>query len=94
MSGSYVKDIKATLASNNQELELIDENLVDKVWKEKPRDVPERDIIVLDTSDAGRSVSEKLEWLRNELKKEGAYLHVVSALDAICCTSLEIELLC
>jgi Xaa-Pro aminopeptidase len=85
VSISYVRDIRAALAAKNQSLELINENLVDQVWADRPDVKPERDVIILDDAATGKSVSDKLSWLREQLQSNNASLHVVTALDAIAC---------
>eukprot|EP01127_Copromyxa_protea_P019892 TRINITY_DN6547_c0_g1_i1.p1 TRINITY_DN6547_c0_g1~~TRINITY_DN6547_c0_g1_i1.p1 ORF type:complete len:626 (-),score=124.84 TRINITY_DN6547_c0_g1_i1:44-1711(-) len=83
MSRSAVRDIQSVLDTKKQKLQLITENLVDSVWSDKPSVTPARDIIVLPTDVAGQSVTDKLAWIRGELKSHGAYSHVVTALDAV-----------
>lgn len=58
------------------------ENLVDKIWKDRPARPAEK-VIVLDGKYAGKPYQEKLEDLRKELKKKKAAGMVVSMLDEV-----------
>ncbi|KAL6242670.1 hypothetical protein RBB50_010316 [Rhinocladiella similis] len=60
----------------------VSENLIDKIWKERPARPTEK-VIVLDEKYAGKSFKEKLEDLRKELKKKKATGMVVSMLDEV-----------
>jgi Xaa-Pro aminopeptidase len=83
MSYSNSKLYRKAMKAKNQNLKFIETNLIDEIWSDRPGVVPERDIIVLGDETTGESISKKLEWLRGELQKNDAHLHVVSALDAI-----------
>jgi Xaa-Pro aminopeptidase len=60
----------------------ISENLVDKIWKERPPRPTEK-VIVLDDKYAGKAYQEKITDLRKELNKKKAAGMVVSMLDEI-----------
>jgi Xaa-Pro aminopeptidase len=60
----------------------ISENLVDKIWQDRPSRPAEK-VIVLDEKYSGKPYSTKLDDLRKELKKKKAAGMVVSMLDEI-----------
>lgn len=60
------------------------ENLVDKVWTDRPSPAYS-EIVALPYSFSGKRISEKLVDVRKELKTLGAETHVVTALDDIAC---------
>ncbi len=59
---------------------VLDREMVDAVWKNRPA-ISGEPAFLLEKCYSGMSASEKLENLRKELKKMGAEVHVVSALD-------------
>lgn len=58
------------------------ENLVDKIWKDRPSRPAEK-VIVLDEKYAGKSYKDKLDELRKDIKKKKAAGMVISMLDEI-----------
>jgi len=60
----------------------VPENLVDKIWKDRPLRPTEK-VIVLNEKYAGKSYKEKLDDLRKDLKKKKAAGMVVSMLDEV-----------
>ncbi|KIX10556.1 uncharacterized protein Z518_01640 [Rhinocladiella mackenziei CBS 650.93] len=60
----------------------VSENLVDKIWKDRPPRPAEKVIVLLEEY-AGKSYKDKLDDLRKELKKKKAAGMVVSMLDEI-----------
>eukprot|EP00735_Rhodelphis_limneticus_P006112 TRINITY_DN18471_c0_g1::TRINITY_DN18471_c0_g1_i1::g.2809::m.2809 TRINITY_DN18471_c0_g1::TRINITY_DN18471_c0_g1_i1::g.2809 ORF type:complete len:592 (+),score=155.53,sp/B0DZL3/AMPP1_LACBS/50.42/0.0,Peptidase_M24/PF00557.19/6.8e-39,Peptidase_M24/PF00557.19/3.7e+03,Creatinase_N/PF01321.13/3.2e-14,Creatinase_N/PF01321.13/0.13 TRINITY_DN18471_c0_g1_i1:141-1778(+) len=64
------------------QLALVEENLVDAIWENKPAP-PSGKCFVLSDEFAGRSVTDKVEDIRKKLKDEDASLLVVNALDEI-----------
>ncbi|KAK5198965.1 hypothetical protein LTR92_001436 [Exophiala xenobiotica] len=60
----------------------VSENLVDKIWKNRPSRPTEK-VIVLNEKYAGKSYKEKLDDLRKDLKKKKAAGMVVSMLDEV-----------
>lgn len=75
MSETLAKKSHATLVG-------VSENLVDKIWEDRPSR-PAEPIIVLSDKYAGKSYKEKLEDLRKELKKKKTAGMVVSMLDEV-----------
>lgn len=57
-------------------------DVVDAVWKEKP-ETPSNPIILLENDITGRSISQKIEKLREVMKKNSAEWLVLTALDDI-----------
>lgn len=61
---------------------VIDHDLVGEIWSERPvLEAPK--VWVLGENYAGESVTSKVQRLRDEMKKHGADLHVISTLDDI-----------
>ena len=68
------------------ELVAVEENLVDAIWADRPKN-DLRQVKSLPVEYSGRSVADKLQWLRREhLKTVKAIL--LSQLDEIACTPL------
>lgn len=63
-------------------IELVSIDLIDKVWKNRPS-LPLNPFFVFDKKYSGKSVGEKLEMVRTEMKKSRADVFVLSALDDI-----------
>ena len=61
------------------------ENLVDAIWKDKDTPKPSP-VIVLSEKYSGRSVQDKLEAVRAEMRETGVDFLIVSALDEIACS--------
>ncbi|MEL7597863.1 MAG: aminopeptidase P family N-terminal domain-containing protein, partial [Clostridiaceae bacterium] len=57
-------------------------DLIDAIWKERP-DIPVSEVYIHDTKYAGKSVKEKLDLVRVEMKKKGAQCYLLSSLDDI-----------
>lgn len=73
-------EMKSKLALNGVELVSID--LLKKVWTDRP-ELPNNPFFVFDERYTGKSVAEKLNELRSEMKKLHADVFVLSALDDI-----------
>ena len=58
------------------------EDLVDLVWKDRPA-MSAQPVWILKEEYAGRSAEDKLAWLRDTMKKEGAGVHLLTLLDDI-----------
>lgn len=58
------------------------EDLVDEIWSERPP-LPMKPVYILPGQYAGRSAADKLAWLRGEMKKLGADVHVTADLNEI-----------
>lgn len=69
-----VKEKKGTLS--------VDEDLIDFIWKERPM-LPIEPAYILETKYTGASAEEKLERVRNEMKRKGADAHIITSLDDI-----------
>ncbi|MFW3146873.1 MAG: aminopeptidase P family protein [Thermoplasmatota archaeon] len=77
--------LSKTLKEREIELEYVQTNLVDELWKNRPQ--PSKNPIkVMDTEFTGASVNEKLEKVRAKLKEELCGAHVLSSLDTIAWT--------
>lgn len=58
------------------------EALVGELWEDRPA-LPFHPVWILEDQYAGRSAAEKLAWLRQEMKKEHATIHLLTTLDDI-----------
>ena len=63
-------------------IELVSIDLIDKVWKNRPS-LPLNPFFIFDKKYCGKSIGEKLEMVRAEMKKNRADVFVLSALDDI-----------
>jgi Xaa-Pro aminopeptidase len=82
LSIPQANDWSAALQKSNQHLKFIPHNLVDQVWKDKPQPCIKH-CIVLSEKLAGRSVNDKLEWIRKEITNKKCDLLIITALDEI-----------
>lgn len=57
-------------------------DLIDAIWKERP-EIPVSEVYIHDTKYAGKSIKEKLDLVRVEMKKKGAQCYLLSSLDDI-----------
>lgn len=57
-------------------------DLIDAIWKDRP-DIPVSEVYIHDKKYAGKSVKEKLDLARVEMKKKGAECYLLSSLDDI-----------
>jgi Xaa-Pro aminopeptidase len=72
--------MKAELAMSN--IELVSVDLMAEVWTDRPA-LPTKPFFVFDTKFTGKSTTEKLKSVRQELKKSHAHAFILSALDDI-----------
>ncbi|XP_073005199.1 aminopeptidase P2 [Typha latifolia] len=77
------EELKEAISKKNHELILMkDFNLVDEIWKERPK-APSKPIRVHDIKYAGVDVSSKLSFLRSEIIDNGCTAIVISMLDEV-----------
>uniref|UniRef100_A0A7N1A5F9 Metallopeptidase M24 family protein n=1 Tax=Kalanchoe fedtschenkoi TaxID=63787 RepID=A0A7N1A5F9_KALFE len=77
------EELKEAIAKKNHELVyLYSSNLVDEIWKERPKP-PSKSIRIHDLKYAGLDVASKLTFLRYELEGAGSSAIVISMLDEI-----------
>lgn len=76
------RDLTAALHKSKAMLRLVDQNLVDEVWIDRP-DLPKAEIQSLSVKFAGEATASKLKRLRQEMKENRVEAHVLNALDAI-----------
>lgn len=62
------------------------EDLVDKIWEDRPP-LSEKPAFALGIEYTGESTADKLARIREAMKKEGANVHILAALDDICWTT-------
>lgn len=65
-------------------LRSINENLVDLLWSNQPKQ-PSNKIITLSAEMTGKTINEKIEKVRSEMNNKGANVLVVTALDEVAC---------
>lgn len=82
MTASEARSLGKTLKKGHAKLVGIDENLVDKIWKDRPARPAEK-VIVLSTDYAGKDYKEKIADLRKELDKKKTAGMVISMLDEV-----------
>ncbi|KAI1618348.1 X-Pro aminopeptidase [Exophiala viscosa] len=83
ITASDARKLSETLKKKSQAtLVGVSDNLVDKIWKDRPSRPAEK-VIVLDEKYAGKSYKEKLDELRKDIKKKKAAGMVISMLDEI-----------
>lgn len=75
------------LKKKNITLELLDENLVDLIWTDRPVRALQP-IFHLPLSFSGRSVADKIASLRKHLSTNSYYAFLVTALDEVACTGM------
>ncbi len=61
----------------------VEEDLIDLIWKDRPA-LSSSPVELFSEQYSGCSTQEKLRLIREDMKKEGANAHVLSALDNIC----------
>jgi Xaa-Pro aminopeptidase len=78
-------DLRNRLDNHKIKLTHLDENLVDKLWKDQPG-LSDDPIMAWDVKYAGESVESKLGRIREKMAVEGADIHVLTTLDSIAWT--------
>lgn len=76
------QDISAELNKVGSQLVPLEHNLVDAIWSDRPAR-PHEPVFVLGEEYAGRSVSDKIRELRDELKKKSVRGFVANMLDEV-----------
>ena len=74
--------LESVLSEVGARIEYVDANLVDRVWKDRPR-MPADPVELHPVALAGVSVSAKLRMVRAAMRRRGADLLVVSTLDSL-----------
>ncbi|ORX90124.1 Creatinase/aminopeptidase [Basidiobolus meristosporus CBS 931.73] len=82
ITAPVARKLQERLTSVNSALVTVKDNLIDKIWKDRPS-LPANKIFPHPMRYAGRSVDDKLLQLREELRKYNAYGFIVSTLDEI-----------
>lgn len=82
-SSDAAEELKEAIAKENHELVLLyNINLVDEVWKERPKP-PNKPVRIHDLKFAGLDVASKLSFLRAEFVDAGASAIIISMLDEV-----------
>ncbi|MCY6369579.1 aminopeptidase P family protein [Clostridium ganghwense] len=80
-SWTQVKELEESFAQ--KEIKINGEfDLVDVIWEDR-QDIPISKVYIHDTKYAGKSIKEKLDLVRGEMKKKGAQYYLLSSLDDI-----------
>ena len=74
--------LEAAVAAKNGKINY-SENLVDKVWTDRPA-LSEKPAFALGEEYTGESTESKLARVRKAMKKAGADVHIIAALDDVC----------
>ncbi|KAK5098846.1 hypothetical protein LTS08_006224 [Lithohypha guttulata] len=82
ITASDAQKLNKKLKKTNAQLIGVDQNLVDKIWKDRPARPAEK-VIVLPLEYAGKDYDEKIAELRKELDKKKTAGMVISMLDEI-----------
>ena len=82
ISVDRAKTLEQVLKLVGARIELIEENLVDVLWEDRPSPSEEQ-IQLLPKKYAGETTASKLRRLRKEMKREKAAAHVLTTLDAV-----------
>lgn len=77
--------LKSALQPKNAKIDY-SEDLVDKIWEDRPP-LSEKPAFALGIEYTGESTADKLTRIREAMKKEGANVHILAALDDICWTT-------
>jgi len=81
---SIYKSIKEAFKHKNIKINS-DKDLISRIWEERPS-LPCTEVFLHDIKFAGKSASEKLSLIRENMKKEGANYYILSSLDDIAWT--------
>lgn len=85
ISTQRAAQLRQILDKAGGKLVLIENNLVDAIWEDRPP-LPLGKIELVPTKRAGESTGSKLERIREKMKEQKADAHVITALDAIAWT--------
>jgi|Deesub1362B_J571_1020462.scaffolds.fasta_scaffold01572_3 Xaa-Pro aminopeptidase len=82
LSVEEAKRLEDLLRDSGKGLRYLEENLVDRIWEDRPP-LPLELIRIHPLKFTGESVASKLARLREEMTRRGADVHVLGALDAV-----------
>uniref|UniRef100_A0A6B2L0I2 Peptidase M24 domain-containing protein n=1 Tax=Arcella intermedia TaxID=1963864 RepID=A0A6B2L0I2_9EUKA len=82
LSIAEANNFTSLLSKNSSQLAFIKENLVDSVWEDRPGETIQK-LLILDVKYAGRSLEDKLQWIRKEIADKKVDSIVLTALDEI-----------
>lgn len=80
LSAAWVRELQKALGPKRKFR--MSEDLVDELWQDRPP-LPVEPVYILPDEYAGRSAADKLAWLRGEMKKLRAGVHVTADLNEI-----------
>ncbi|WP_459479804.1 aminopeptidase P family protein [Clostridium saccharoperbutylacetonicum] len=75
------KDILKIKQNKNINISM-DKDLIEEIWTDKP-EMPKEKVFILDTKYCGKSAKEKIQEVRNDMKKLGSKAYIISSLDDI-----------
>ena len=78
VNASWGERLEKIAAGHNGSL-YVEEDLVDLIWKDRPA-LPAEPVMIYDEKYTGESTASKLARVREEMKKQGATLHLMSSL--------------
>ncbi len=82
---SEAQKMETELRAKDINLQLVEENLVDLLWKDRPQ-LPDEAVFIHEEKYAGESAQSKLARIRARMAAEGADVHILTTLDAIAWT--------
>ena len=85
ISANRFSELEKSLKSNKIQLTAVSSNLVDLVWKDRPK-FPDNPIFPLAFEFTGESWQDKIKRVREEMEKKQCQLKVLTALDSIAWT--------
>lgn len=78
VNGSWGKKLAGIAAKKNGSLH-VDEDLIDLIWTDRPA-LSKKPLFLLEEKYSGQSTKEKIAALREEMKKAGANIHILTSL--------------
>ena len=81
MNAQMVEKIKERLESKQASISF-EEDLIGQIWEDRPS-LPEEPVWILEETYAGKSASQKILELRQEMEKAKATLHILTTVDDI-----------
>ncbi len=82
ISQNFYLALQKIAKDKNITLKLIDENLVDSIWADRPKE-PQQPVLTIEDKYTGLSVAQKLTMLREKMSKDQIEHYFISALDSI-----------
>lgn len=82
LSIKTAEKLELELAATGSSIRYLESNLIDEIWDDQP-DLVFSSLEVFPQANAGRSVAEKLQLVREKLAEQNCVAHLISSLDGI-----------